>query len=583
MSPQFLVNQQINRLTTQNNNIRGRRVTGASDAVDPQDYVTLRQLKSSVSGIQSGSSTTINNIISRGLKSPLDFGGIGDGVVDDTTPVAKAAALGYLYLPFGSTFATKQLTITQFDWWCFGGGGLKLLSNEGTDLLYMDGTQYTGTTYPGNGLYNHVFGVNLFGNAANQPIGSIGACLVLRNAAYTRVQENLIYGGSGDGIRLENFQGNFQADEVNIINNMIFSNGTNGLELLPVTNPISTTVASAIGSGVQTVTPTSMTNIVVGATLVVDSGAPLEFVVVIAITGSTFTATFANSHSGGVSVVSTVGHVGDHVIIGNHCNYNNLAGIRGTFCTSNIFANNNVLTNSIGIYLTAADRCVVSHNAVRNNKGSGVIIDEDTILGLGRSKQCLIEGNTLHFNNVQTPSGDELDVFNTDGCMIEGNYMGDDDFTPKALYGIQLSSGCTGIVIVDNIFGPTIHGPLLAPLISGVQQVYRAVNNVGLADKMQGLLADLPTPSLNDYGLIYTVTDYQHDLLWIGTQWVFATIGDGSGYIVGANSSGIITGGVFTFCNGTNVATVLNGDGTTQNITTPNMASIGDGQWYMRN
>jgi parallel beta-helix repeat protein len=508
------------------------------------------------------------------LKSPLDFGGIGDGNTDDSSAVASAAALGYLWLPPGYMFVTTGLTITANDFWVFGGGGLMLKAGTGTDLLTFDGSAFTGGLYPGNGLYGHIFGITLIGNAANQPV-NLGACLHLKNAAYTTVQDCLIYGGSGDGIRLENANGCFQADEINIINNRIFSNGRHGIYLLPTSLTVATTIAADVAIGQQTVTPASMANIEVGATLIVANSdtSNLEYVVISAVTATTFTGIFASTKTGpGITVVSTFGHVGDHVLIGNHCNYNGSSGIRGTRCTSNIISGNNVLTNATGIYLDAADRCTILGNAVRNNKGTGVLIDEDQSgNGFGHSIEMLIEANQLHYNNIETPEGDELDVFNTDGCQILGNYLGDTDFTPVALYGIQLS-GCTGIVMGNNNFGPTIHGPLLA---NGVP--YRSTNNIGLADDMQGLLAELPAPALNDYGLPFWVTDYEHLLLWIGDQWVFAFGDPASGWIVNTASDSGPTGGIYHVCDGTD-ATLLQGGGTTLVVTTPNLGST----YYIR-
>lgn len=594
---------------------------------------------------------TASIVSAKGLKSPLDFGGVGDGAHDDTTAVAAAVALGYLFLPPTYTFVTAGFTVTKSYFSMFGGGALFLKGGVGTDFVTLDGSAFVSGTYPGNGLYAHINNVAIIGNAANQPV-NLGACLVLKNAAYTSVQDSFIYAGSGDGIRVENANSSPNADEVNIINNRIFSNGRHGIYLHSTCLPVSTTIAANVAIGSHTVTPASMTNIKVGATLIVaNSGAGnLEFVVVTAITGSTFTAPFTSTKTGpGITVVSTYGHVGDHVIALNHVNYNGSSGIRGTFLTSSIIQGNNVLTNGTGIHLDGADRCVLNANAVRNNKGSGVIIDQhaavsytdllingsglvssfakpftdedvglqltvtggtgfthQTVMilsivaglgiavctaslgttgssggvgtknGFGRSKQIMIQGgNQLHFNGVQT-SGDELDVFHTDGCGINGNYLGDTDFTPVAQYGIQLTSDCTGIVISNNDFEPTVHGPLLAPLTAGVQTPYRSLGNINLADGMQGTLANLPTPAANDYGVTYYVTDYQHVLLWIGTQWVFALGDSGSGFVVNS-VGGILTAGVWHPCDGTN-ATILNGDGTTQTVTT---AVLGVG-FYIR-
>ena len=58
-----------------------------------------------------------------------------------------------------------------------------------------------------------------------------------------------------------------------------------------------TSIASAISSGTQTVSPASMTDIYVGSMLLIDSAGTPETVTVTAITGSTFTAVFADAHA----------------------------------------------------------------------------------------------------------------------------------------------------------------------------------------------------------------------------------------------------------------------------------------------
>lgn len=71
-----------------------------------------------------------------------------------------------------------------------------------------------------------------------------------------------------------------------------------------------TTIAGAItgGSGAQAVTPASMTSIAVGTILAIDTASTTvkETVKVTAVTGSTFTAIFRNSHSGGISIALMV-------------------------------------------------------------------------------------------------------------------------------------------------------------------------------------------------------------------------------------------------------------------------------------
>jgi hypothetical protein len=68
---------------------------------------------------------------------------------------------------------------------------------------------------------------------------------------------------------------------------------------------VNTTTSTAVASpGSVAITPGAMTNIFVGTQLLVDSGASAETVVVTAVTATTFTATFANTHSSTWNVVS---------------------------------------------------------------------------------------------------------------------------------------------------------------------------------------------------------------------------------------------------------------------------------------
>jgi len=86
-----------------------------------------------------------------------------------------------------------------------------------------------------------------------------------------------------------------------------FSGGTvsvtNGSNAITLTGN-QTTIAASIATGSQTVTPASMTGIVLGSLLNVanSDGSHLEAVTVTAVTGSTFTATFATKTGPGITV-----------------------------------------------------------------------------------------------------------------------------------------------------------------------------------------------------------------------------------------------------------------------------------------
>ncbi len=175
---------------------------------------------------------------------------------------------------------------------------------------------------------------------------------------------------------------------------------------------------------------------------------------------------------------------------------------------------------------------------------SGSVIDY--CFTTANPKQCLVETNQLHFNGVQT-SADELDVFNTDVCIIQGNYVGDTDFTPMAQYGIQLFN-CTGILIANNTFGPTIHGPLLAPFNAATGPVATTIAAnvaVGIQEVTPASMANIVIGAIL---LVQNSDDSNQESVAVtavtgGTfTAIFATTKTGPGIKVKANeTSGLVT------------------------------------------
>lgn len=76
---------------------------------------------------------------------------------------------------------------------------------------------------------------------------------------------------------------------------------------VPVGIAINTTTSTSIAPGSVVVTPTSMTNIIVGKRLNIVNGSNWENVTVTAITGTTFTATFTGTYSGTTNIYSVDG------------------------------------------------------------------------------------------------------------------------------------------------------------------------------------------------------------------------------------------------------------------------------------
>ena len=72
--------------------------------------------------------------------------------------------------------------------------------------------------------------------------------------------------------------------------------------LITAANTTNTTLGTAVTPGTQTVTPGSMSNFIVGRYVPIDTGSNAEVVYITAVGASTFTATFAKSHSASAAV-----------------------------------------------------------------------------------------------------------------------------------------------------------------------------------------------------------------------------------------------------------------------------------------
>jgi hypothetical protein len=87
-------------------------------------------------------------------------------------------------------------------------------------------------------------------------------------------------------------------------------------------------------------------------------------------------------------------------------------------------------------------------------------------------------------------------------------------------------------------------------------------------------LASLPGGlGAGDAGLLAFEKQFYHSYVWTGAAWQFAPGDPGSRYIV-ATASAAPLGGLWQLCDGTTV-TVSQGDGTTANVTTPNLMTSG--------
>jgi parallel beta-helix repeat protein len=164
----------------------------------------------------------------------------------------------------------------------------------------------------------------------------------------------------------------------------------------------------------------------------------------------------------------TVQYPGDHLIIGNHINYNKANGIYCSAGYATLILGNNILTNDIyGIKLEYCSRFVVSENQVRYNGGDGLFANHFA------SSQ--VTNNQFHLN-TRDGGGVQADIWNCSDTVISGNHCNDADFTPNCDYGMQFDT-CYSLSITGNVFRGVIDGVVMNNV------TYKASGNQGLADR----------------------------------------------------------------------------------------------------
>jgi hypothetical protein len=151
---------------------------------------------------------------------------------------------------------------------------------------------------------------------------------------------------------------------------------------------VNTTLGTAVTAGsTQTVTPPSMTGIVPGTTLAVDSGATYELVKVISTTATTFMAFFGQTHGSGVAVTSI---------------------LQPNTPIPFVLANGPVSTTGNGT-VTSGNTKVITPNAVNGNNGTYGIHVGDKLLfdtvGSGVQETVTVLAVTLSTFTVNLVNG----------------------------------------------------------------------------------------------------------------------------------------------------------------------------------
>lgn len=142
-------------------------------------------------------------------------------------------------------------------------------------------------------------------------------------------------------------------------------------------------------------------------------------------------------------------HTNDHLIVGNHIDYNTDTGIYVNIGHNISITANNLLSNGgYGILMNGCYRNRVSDCHIRNSGKTGLWIQE--------GKQQGVFNNNIHMNG-QAYAGayDGIYLSNCTYCIVQGNHCSDVDFDPKhQRYGIRTRNNCDGGIITSNIFIP---------------------------------------------------------------------------------------------------------------------------------
>lgn len=354
------------------------------------------------------------------LKTPLDFGAVGDGVIDDTAAVQRAIDAtqngGALYFPGGFRFSVSKLTASGEIHW-MGPGGSRLAGSppSGAVIVQTNGSN-TDLLTLNNAFDSSISGLAFDGNRFGQAQASNGIRMV--NCEFTRLDNVYVTSCSGNGIVFENSTSTGTSDEIDLVDCYSVQNAMDGVHFDFVS-------PGGVGS------PGDCE--ILGGHYDYNGGCGINLHV------SSFTA-----------------------ISGANVLTNGQAGIEATFCTGLNIASNMVRNNTRqGILLgggpqfTNCTDCSISGNEVQLNSRAGAGKYAEVDVGFGSTNTRLI-----------------------------GNYCGDLHagltYPANAKCGIWLHDGAKATILTGNAC-PAEDAPG-GGLMSDSSSTYTATANVGIAD-----------------------------------------------------------------------------------------------------
>jgi len=373
-----------------------------------------------------GSAILVGGIFGQGsvptasLRTPLDFGAVGDGVTNDTVALQKAIDAtqngGSLYFPGGCKFLVRGLTATgEIHWLGPGGSWLSDRAVDGAVIIQGDNADVDLLRLD-HAADSSITGIGFDGNKMHQSRPCNGLRMI--NCEFTRLDNVYVTSCSGTGILFENNNTLQTSDEIDLVDCYSFLNGQDGVrfDFVPPGGVWAPGDCEIIGGHYD-----------------FNSGNGVSLRV------SSYTAI------SGANVLS-----------------NGLAGIQATYCTGLNMSTNMVRNNQHqGIVLgggpqfTDCTNCEIIGNQIHLNSRAGVDKYSEVDIGFG----------------------------STDTRVI-GNYCGDvhtsAEYPTSAKYGIWLHDGAKRTVVVGNSCPPSelVSGGFAADSTSS----FTASANIGIAD-----------------------------------------------------------------------------------------------------